>query len=125
MPVTPHLHGQGFLIKQDGRWHATPLLVALLFLEMIDIIFAVDSVPAIFAISHEPLVVFTSNGLALILIFVGLKMVWLNNLFDGTFLISWSLAIIGILLGGSVVASWLWPARPGHLVVRPKSDAAA
>jgi len=140
MPVTPQLHGQRFLVRLDGKWHATPLLVALLFLEMSDIIFAVDSVPAIFAISREPLVVFTSNvfailglramyfmlagaverfhllsyGLAFILIFVGLKMVWLNEMFDGKFPITWSLAIIGALLLGSVVASLIWPARHNH-----------
>ncbi len=151
LPVTPHLHGQRFLLKLEGRWHATPLLVALLVLEMSDIIFAIDSVPAIFAISREPLVVFTSNvfailglramyfmlagaverfhllkfGLALILIFVGLKMVWLNNLFDGKFPITWSLGIIGALLFGSIVASWAWPARPGRRVAASTEDEAA
>ena len=149
IPVTPDLHGQRFIVRQDGRWHATPLLVALIFLEMSDIIFAVDSVPAIFAISREPLVVFTSNvfailglramyfmlagaverfhllkyGLALILIFVGLKMVWLNGLFDGKFPISWSLAIIGTLLGASIAASWLWP-KAQHVVPLAQSDEA-
>jgi tellurite resistance protein TerC len=138
MPVTPHLHGQSFVVKLNGVWHATPLLVALVFLEMSDIIFAVDSVPAIFAVSREPLIVFTSNvfailglramyfmlagaverfyllsyGLALILIFVGLKMLWLNEMFDGTFPISWSLGVIGVLLFGSIVASLLWPIKP-------------
>jgi tellurite resistance protein TerC len=99
------------------------------------VIFAVDSVPAIFAISKEPLIVFTSNifailglrsmyfmlagvmhrfslikyGLAGVLIFVGLKMVYLNQLFDGKFPISWSLLIICILIGSSVLAS-LWRA---------------
>jgi tellurite resistance protein TerC len=151
VPVTPHLHGQRFVLKLEGTWHATPLLVALLFLAMSDIIFAVDSVPAIFAISREPLVVFTSNvlailglramyfmlagaverfhllkyGLALILIFVGLKMVWLDNLFDGKFPIGWSLSIIGILLFGSIVASWAWPAKPGQRLVKPNDDSAA
>ncbi len=151
MPVTPDFHGQRFLVKLDGRWHATPLLVALLFLELSDIIFAVDSVPAIFAISREPLVVFTSNvfailglramyfmlagaverfhlikyGLALILIFVGLKMVWLNGLFDGKFPISWSLAIIGALLVGSIVASLAWPSKRGRLAQESKDDVAA
>jgi tellurite resistance protein TerC len=151
MPVTPHFHGQRFLVKLDGRWHATPLLVALLFLEMSDIIFAVDSVPAIFAISREPLVVFTSNvfailglramyfmlagaverfhlikyGLAFILIFVGLKMVWLNGLFDGKFPISWSLAIIGALLFGSIVASLAWPSKRGRLARESNDDVAA
>ena len=145
MPVTPDLHGQRFLVKLQGRWHATPLLVALLFLELSDIIFAVDSVPAIFAITREPLIVFTSNvfailglramyfmlagaverfhllkyGLAFILIFVGLKMVWLNDLFDGKLPISWSLGIIGALLFGSVVASWLWPPTHGRAAPTP------
>jgi tellurite resistance protein TerC len=138
MPVTPGLHGQRFLVKIEGRWHATPLLVALLFLEMSDVIFAVDSVPAIFAISREPMIVFTSNvfailglrsmyfmlsgavdrfhllkyGLAFILIFVGLKMVWLNDAFGGKFPISWSLGIIAALLASSVIASLIWPKRP-------------
>ncbi|MCC7010455.1 MAG: TerC family protein [Acidobacteria bacterium] len=135
MPVTPGLHGARFVVRVQGRWHATPLLVALLFLEMSDVIFAVDSVPAIFAISREPMIVFTSNvfailglramyfmlagaverfhllkyGLALILIFVGLKMVWLNRLFGGEFPIGLSLAIIAGLLAGSIAASLLWP----------------
>jgi TerC family integral membrane protein len=151
VPVSPHLHGQRFVVRLDGRWHATPLLVALLFLEMSDIIFAVDSVPAIFAISREPLVVFTSNvfailglramyfmlagaiqrfhllkyGLAFILIFVGLKMVWLNDLFGGKFPIGLSLTIIGVLLAGSMVASLAWPLERGRVVGAPKDDAAA
>ena len=138
MPVTPNLHGQSFVVKLNGVWHATPLLVALVFLEMSDIIFAVDSVPAIFAVSREPLIVFTSNvfailglramyfmlagaverfhllsyGLAFILIFVGLKMLWLNEMFDGKFPISWSLGVIGVLLLGSILASLLWPIKP-------------
>jgi len=151
VPVSPHLHGPRFLVRLDGRWHATPLLVALLFLEMSDIIFAVDSVPAIFAISREPLVVFTSNvfailglramyfmlagaierfhllkyGLAFILIFVGLKMVWLNDLFGGKFPIGLSLMIIGVLLAGSIVASLAWPLEQGRVAHTPKDDAAA
>lgn len=131
LPVTAELHGQNFLVRREGRWHATPLLVALLVLEMSDIIFAVDSVPAIFAISREPFIVFTSNmfailglramyflladaierfrllkfGLACVLVFVGLKMVWLNDLFGGKFPIGWSLGIIATILIVSVVAS--------------------
>lgn len=133
VPLTDRLHGQQFLVRLDGRWHATPLFVALVVLEMSDIIFAVDSVPAIFAISSEPLIVFTSNvlailglramyflladavtrfhllkyGLAAVLIFVGLKMVWLNDAFGGKFPIGWSLGIIATILTMSVVASWL------------------
>ncbi|MGC4080904.1 MAG: TerC/Alx family metal homeostasis membrane protein [Vicinamibacterales bacterium] len=135
MPVTPLLHGQRFTALVGGRRHATPLLVALLVVEVSDIVFAVDSVPAIFAVSREPLIVFTSNvfailglramyfmlagavtrfhllkyGLALILVFVGLKMVWLNDLFDGAFPIVWSLGIIGALLVSAIAASLWWP----------------
>jgi len=147
MPITPRLHGQQFVVTLDGRRHATPLLVALLMLEMSDIIFAVDSVPAIFAVSREPLIVFTSNvfailglramyfmlagaverfhllkyGLAFILMFVGLKMVWLNGLFDGKFPITWSLGIIGALLAASIAASLWWPKppEPAAVVVGP------
>ncbi|AOS43998.1 Inner membrane protein alx [Lacunisphaera limnophila] len=137
VPVTPNLHGQSFLTKIDGVWHATPLFVCLVFMELTDIVFAVDSVPAIFALTKEPLIVFTSNvfailglralffllagvmhkfrflkyGLGLILVFVGLKMVWLNEAFGGKFPITWSLGIIGALLTASIVASLAIPVR--------------
>jgi len=140
MPVTPTLHGERFFVRVQGRRHATPLFVALLFLETSDIIFAVDSVPAIFAITKEPLIVFTSNvfailglramyfllagaierfhllkyALAFILIFVGLKMVWLNDAFGGKFPIEWSLGIIGLLLAIGVLGSWATPVARGH-----------
>ncbi len=133
LPITPELEGQSFLIRRDGRSYGTPLFVALVFVEVSDIIFAVDSVPAIFALTREPLIVFTSNvfailglramyfmlagivdkfvylkyGLALVLVFVGLKMVWLNEAFGGKFPISWSLAIIGGLIAASIAASLL------------------
>jgi len=139
VPVTSQLHGQRFFVKLDGRRHATPLFVALLFLEMSDIIFAVDSVPAIFALTREPLIVFTSNvfailglramyfmlagaidqfhmlkyGLAIVLVFVGLKMVWLNEAFGGKFPISWSLGIILAVIAVSVVLSLLFPRQGG------------
>jgi tellurite resistance protein TerC len=141
VPVTTALHGQSFFVRQAGRLAATPLFVTLLFVEITDIIFAVDSVPAIYALTDEPLIVFTSNvfailglralyfmlggavtrfhllryGLALVLIFVGLKMAWLNDLWDGKFPIGWSLAVIGALIGASLVLS---------LVVAPRTAAA-
>jgi tellurite resistance protein TerC len=136
VPVTRDFHGQRFFVRLSGVWHATPLFIALLFLELSDVIFAVDSVPAIFALTREPFIVFTSNvcailglramyfllagaverfhllqyGLALILVFVGLKMVWLNDAFGGKFPIEWSLGIITALLVSAVIASLLWPA---------------
>jgi tellurite resistance protein TerC len=137
VPVTHEFYGQQFFVRILGVWHATPLFVALLFLEMTDIIFAVDSVPAIFALTNEPFIVFTSNifailglramyfmlagamdkfhllkyGLAAILIFVGLKMVWLNQLFGGKFPINLSLGIIAGILALSVAVSLLFPPK--------------
>ena len=131
LPVTPAIEGQRFFLRRDGRLYATPLFIALAFIEVTDIIFAVDSVPAIFAITKEPLIVYTSNvfailglramyfllagvvhrfrmlkyGLGLILVFVGLKMVWLNELYGGKFPVSWSLGIIAVLLFGSIALS--------------------
>ena len=143
VPIAPELHGQQLVARVNGRWMATPLLVALVFVELSDIIFAVDSVPAIFAITREPLIVFMSNvmailglramyfllagaverfellkyGLALVLIFVGVKMAWLNEAFDGHFPIGWSLSIIGAILGGSIIVS-LWSTRGQTPVAR-------
>jgi tellurite resistance protein TerC len=137
VPVTNELHGQKFFVRINGVLMATPLLVTLLFVELTDVIFAVDSVPAIFALTREPLIVFTSNvfailglralyfmlagavdkfhllkyGLALVLVFVGLKMVWLNAAFGGKFPIEWSLGIIGAILAISIVASLFVPKR--------------
>ena len=135
VPTTEGLHGSHFFVRQRGIVYATPLFVALLFLETTDVIFAIDSVPAIFALTSEPLIVFTSNifailglramyfmlagavdkfhllkyGLAVVLIFVGLKMVWLNNLYGGKFPIALSLGIISGVIAGSVILSLLFP----------------
>ncbi len=129
----PHIEGQQFFIKKDGLVFVTPLFLALIFLELTDIIFAVDSVPAIFALTNEPFIVFTSNifailglrsmyfmlsgvmnkfiyikyGLASVLVFVGLKMVWLNEYYGGKFPIHWSLSIITFLIGSSILFSIL------------------
>ena len=137
MPVTHKIDGKSFFVKENGITHATPLFIALLFLEATDIIFAVDSVPAIFSITSEPLIVFTSNifailglrsmyfmlagvidkfyllkyGLAVVLVFVGLKMVWLNPLYGGHFPITWSLGIILGTILLSIIASLIFPKR--------------
>ena len=138
MPVSNELDGKNFFTHKHGRLAATPLFVALLFLEFTDIIFAVDSVPAIFAITKEPLIVFTSNifaimglrsmyfmlngavdkfhllkyGLAVVLVFVGLKMVYLNDAFGGKFPISYSLGFILGTIALSVIVSLLFPKAP-------------
>lgn len=135
LPVTDSLRGEKFFVRENNTLYATPLFLALVFLEFTDIIFAVDSVPAIFALTKEPFIVFTSNifailglrsmyfmlasvmdrfhylktGLAFILAFVGLKMVWLNEMMGGKFPISWSLSIIVGILIASIVASLYFP----------------
>ena len=136
IPISPKIDGQNFFTLENGKKAATPLFVALVLIEVSDIIFAVDSVPAIFALTKEPFIVFTSNmfailglrsmyflladfvhrflylkyGLGIILVFVGLKMVWLNEQFGGKFPISWSLGIIVGILTLSIFLS-LWKTR--------------
>jgi tellurite resistance protein TerC len=135
LPVTPRMHGERFAVRLDGRLHATPLLVALVFLEATDVVFAVDSVPAVFALTREPFIVFTSNifailglramyfmlagamdqfhllkyGLSVVLVFVGAKM----TIFNGAWLphvpIGWSLAVIFAVLTVSIAGSFLFP----------------
>jgi len=137
LPVTPKMEEGKFFLKVGSAWKVTPLMVCLIFIEFCDIVFAVDSVPAIFAITKEPLIVLTSNvfailglralyfllagvvdkfhflkfGLGLVLVFVGLKMAWLNDVFGGKFPIVWSLAIITALVGGSIALSLLIPPK--------------
>jgi tellurite resistance protein TerC len=138
------MDGDHFFTMENGRRAATPLFVALVLLEFTDIIFAVDSVPAIFALTDEPLIVFTSNifailglrslyfllagaydkfhllkfGLGIVLVFVGLKMAWLNHLMGGKFPVSWSLGIICGVVGASMVASLVFPRKPSAAPVR-------
>ena len=144
LPVTDTFHGKHFFVRINGVLHGTPLLLALVAIEMSDIVFAIDSVPAIFALTSEPLIVFTSNvfailglrslyfvlaaavgkfsllrfGLAGVLIFIGLKMAWLNP-----FPITWSLAIIATLIGGSIVASMLFAKPPENAADRVEGGA--
>jgi tellurite resistance protein TerC len=133
LPITPEHHGARFTVRQGGRRYATPLLLALVTVELTDVVFAVDSIPAVFAVTRDPFVVFTSNifailglrtlyfllagmidkfrylkvGLAAVLIFVGAKMA-LADLFKIP--IGVSLGVVAALLAGAVVASLLHPA---------------
>jgi len=132
-PVTPRLDGEHFTVKKDGRRFATPLLLALVAVEVTDLIFAVDSIPAIFAVTRDPFIVFTSNifailglrsmyfllagiihrfvylkvGLSFVLMFVGAKML-LVDVFPVPIVVS--LGVIAAILTISVVASLLRPA---------------
>lgn len=133
LPVTNHFEGGKFFTRIDGRLHATPMFLVLLIVETTDVMFALDSIPAVIAITRNEFIVFTSNifailglrslyfavsgvmqlfrylnyGLALILVFVGFKMLassWVK------IEIHISLGIIGSVLAASILASVLLPA---------------
>lgn len=135
VPAVETYHGPAFTVVEGGRRYATPLLLVLVAVELTDLVFAVDSVPAIFAVTRDPFIVFTSNifailglrslyfllagvadrfhllkvGLSLVLVFVGLKMLVVEAY---KVPVAWSLGIIGLLVGGSVAASLIWPKAP-------------
>jgi tellurite resistance protein TerC len=132
LPVVDDYAGQSFLVRESGRWKATPLFLALVAVEAMDIIFAVDSVPAVLAITRDTFIVYSSNvfailglralyfaladilprfrflhqGLAAIVIFVGTKMMVSEH-----FPISaaTSLVVIAIILGLTIATSLLFP----------------
>ena len=66
MPIHPELEGRKFVVRRDGRWMATPMLVALAVIETTDLVFAVDSIPAVFAVTRDPFIVYSSNIFALL-----------------------------------------------------------
>ena len=128
IPSTPRLAGSAFFTRENGARVATPLFMALVLIELTDVVFAVDSIPAIFAITRDPFIVFTSNifailglrslffllaglvdrfrylkvGLSAVLVFVGVKMTIVDYVKMPPLA---SLAVIAGLLGASVVAS--------------------
>lgn len=132
MPTSHDYEGERFFIRREGRFMATPLFVVLLVVESTDIIFAVDSVPAVLGITHDPFIVYTSNvfailglrslffllagimglfhhlhyGLAFILAFIGLKMILSEYIHIP---VGIALAVIAIVLALSVIASLVWP----------------
>ena len=97
VPSTDDYHGQKFWVRQAGRWVATPLFVVLVVVETTDIIFAVDSIPAIFAVTQEPFLVFTSNAFAIL----GLRAMYflLADLIDRFIYLKAGLAAILVLVG--------------------------
>jgi tellurite resistance protein TerC len=137
LPVTRELHGTRFFVREHGSRSMTPLFLVLLVLETTDIVFAIDSVPAVLAISSEPLVVYTSNVLAVlglrslyfvlagamdrfytlkyalasILVFVGLKMSWLEEAIGGRVPIGISLGFILGTLGLAIALALTFPRR--------------
>jgi len=129
-PITPKLENGRFFVKRDGRTWATPLLAALVAIEFADLVFAVDSVPAVIAVSRDPFIVYSSNalailglrsmyfalagvirafrflhfGLAAVLTFVGVKMI-IHDWFDIP--TTWTLAAVLGMLALAMLASWL------------------
>lgn len=134
MPISKHYHGDRFFVRRRNYIVATPLFVVLIVIETTDIIFAVDSIPAIMAITLDPFIIYSANafailglralyfalagvmrlfhylhyGLSIILIFVGFKMVLEDVI---TIPIVVVLAVIILLLGGSIAASLIWPRK--------------
>jgi len=134
LPFSKDFHGKHFFVVENGRKLATPLLLVLILVELTDLVFAIDSIPAIFGVTTDPFIVFTSNifavlglrslyfllaavverfhllkyGLALILSFVGFKMLTERYIEIDIVL---SLSIILGLLALSITASLVWPKR--------------
>ena len=130
IPISQEIQSDKFFVRQNGRVHATRLFLVLLFIEATDLIFAVDSIPAILAITQDEFMVYTSNvfailglrslyfalahlidrfvyltyGLALILVFVGVKMVFIDVFKIPVFI---SLLVIAFVISASVILSFL------------------
>ena len=128
-PLTPGFHGHDFFVKIDGRRFMTPMFLVLLVIEATDIVFAVDSIPAVFAVTRDPFIAFTSNvlaifglralyfvlaegiskfrylkpGLAVVLIFIGGKMLLLHFFHVPTWV---SLLVIVGVLSTAALSSW-------------------
>jgi tellurite resistance protein TerC len=148
IPMTPDYRGQRFFVRRAGRRLATPLLAVLVVVETTDVLFAVDSIPAIFAVTTDPFLVFTSNafailglralyfllagiverfvhlklGLAAVLVFVGAKML-ATDIY--TIPIWTSLVVITLLIGTSMAASLRTVQRAESLPVDPSSSSPA
>ena len=128
MRITTGFHGESFFVRQQGLLYATPMFLVLMLIEASDLVFAVDSIPAIFALTTDPFIVFTSNifaimglralyflladmadrfhmlkyGLAIVLVFIGGKMLvmpWFHMP------VQWSLAIVGSIIALSIILS--------------------
>ena len=144
MPVTSDYRGDKFFVREGGVRAATPLFVVLLLVEVSDLIFAVDSIPAIFAVTTDPFIVYTSNvfailglrslyfalagvmdkfhylkiGLGVVLAFVGVKMLLAHTAWKIPTLLA--LGVVVLILAASVVVSLLRPRKPVKSEAQPK-----
>jgi TerC family integral membrane protein len=148
LPFSDRLDGQRFWTRIDGRRVATPLLLALIVIEVSDLVFAVDSIPAVFAVTTDPFIVYTSNafailglrslyffladlkdrfrylthGLSIVLVFVGTKLLVSPWIHPPAWL---SLAVIGLVIGGAVAISILHARREARRAAAPSGPADA
>ena len=106
VPTTPGYHGGKFWVRVDGRLLATPLLVVLVLVEVSDVVFAVDSIPAVFAVTQEPFLVFTSNAFAIL----GLRALYflLADLIDRFVYLKLGLAIVLVWVGVKMLVLEIW-----------------
>lgn len=144
VPMTDAFHGQRLVVRRSGALLATPLLAVLVLIEVTDVVFAVDSIPAIFAVTDEPFLVFTANafavlglramyflladlihrfvylktGLALVMVWVGIKMILkVDVLYVPTAV---SLAVIAVIIGSAVIASLVATKGQGRRELAPE-----
>jgi tellurite resistance protein TerC len=144
IPSTNRIDNGHFLTMENGKRVATPLLMALILIELSDVVFALDSIPAVFAVTRDPFIVFTSNifailglrslffllagamdkfvylkvGLAAVLVFVGTKMAIVDWVHIPSTV---SLAVIALLLGGAIITSLIRAGREAHLAAEAKA----
>jgi tellurite resistance protein TerC len=144
MPVSRDFDGERFFTVENGKRIATPLLLVIALVGITDVIFAVDSIPAIFAVTTDPFIVYTSNvfailglrslyfalagvmdtfhylkvGLGVVLTFVGVKMLLAHTAYKIDTLVS--LGVVVVILAIAVVASLVFPKKPIHFEDEPK-----
>lgn len=102
MRITTSFHGQSFFVRHQGLLYATPMFLVLVLIEFSDLVFAVDSIPAIFAVTTDPFIVFTSNIFAI----MGLRAMYflLADMADRFHLLKYGLAIVLVFIGGKMLA---------------------
>jgi tellurite resistance protein TerC len=142
MPVTAAYHAEQFFVRLDGRWFATPLFIVLLMVEVTDVVFALDSIPAVLAVTTDPFIVYTSNvfailglrslffvlsglmglfhylryGLAVVLVFIGTKMLLAEVWHIPVYM---ALAVVAGVLLLSVLASLIYPVPAENTLTKP------
>ena len=101
MRITPGFHGEKFFVKINGLRYATPMFLVLMLIEASDLVFAVDSIPAIFAITTDPFIVFTSNIFAI----MGLRALYflLADMAERFHLLKYGLALVLVFIGGKML----------------------